>query len=426
MAELFLRVVNISISASWIVPAIIILRIILKNAPKWINPVLWGIVGLRLIMPFSIKSALSLIPSTEIISPEIMYAQLPAIHHDASAATANSPQIWIPAAAAVWIFGIAAALLYAIIRYIRLGNRMNTAVLLRDNIYQSEFAATPFVLGLLHPRIYLPFKITDKNMVYVIAHEQAHIRRKDHWMKPIGFLLLCLHWFNPVLWAAYSLFCRDIEFVCDELVVRQLSGEERADYSEALLSCSTSRKRLAALAFGEIGVKARVEKVLHYRKPKVWLTAAAVLACAVSALCSLTDPIAETAPMELQSGTGEHPDGYVLYEWVSEDMDHGIAELHMGGPEDKELARYEWRSPEDMGPAARALCEALFRDLAEKALYEWSFGDTGPDTKALGESVFKDLAEIGITGYVRIDSYDDWCAFQAEKHLSADSHAPSQ
>lgn len=298
MAELFLRVVNMSISASWIVLAVIVLRMTLKNAPKWINPVLWAIVGLRLILPFSIKSALSLIPSTAAISPEMIYTQLPAINCDALAPTANSTQIWIPVAAAIWIFGIAAALLYAVIRYIRLGNRMKTAVLLRDNICQSEFAASPFVLGILHPRIYLPFKITAKNMIYVIAHEQAHIKRGDHWMKPVGFLLLCLHWFNPVLWAAYSLFCRDIEFACDERVAGQLSGEERADYSEALLSCSAPRKGPAALAFGEIGVKARVQAVLHYQKPKVWMRIAAVAICAIAAVCFLTDPAVQSAPSD--------------------------------------------------------------------------------------------------------------------------------
>lgn len=298
MAELFLRVVNMSISASWIVLAIVVLRMILKRAPKWINPVLWGIVGLRLLLPSSIQSALSLMPSTETISPEVIYTQLPAINRDASAATANSPQIWILAAAVIWVIGITAALLYAIIRYIRLGNRMKTAVLLRDNIYQSEFVASPFVLGILHPRIYLPFKIKDKNMIHVIAHEQAHIKRRDHWMKPIGFLLLCLHWFNPVLWAAYSLFCRDIEFACDERVAGQLSGEERADYSEALLSCSAPRKRLAALAFGKIGVKARVQEVLHYQKPKVWMRIAAVVICVITAVCFLTDPAAQSAPSD--------------------------------------------------------------------------------------------------------------------------------
>lgn len=312
MAELFLRAVNMSISASWIVPAIIVLRVMLKNAPKWINPVLWAIVGLRLILPFSIQSALSLIPSAETIDPGIINSQASAIHSGIPTAdhvfnsliedfitptAATSPlQTWINTAAAVWMFGAAAVLLYAVIRYIRLTKRVETAVLLWNNIYQSEYAASPFVLGVLRPRIYVPFKITDKNLIYVIAHEQAHIKRGDHWMKPIGFLLCCLHWFNPVLWVAYSLFCRDIEFACDERVAGLLSGEERADYSEALLSCSAPRKRLAALTFGEIGVKARVQAVLHYQKPKVRMRIAAVVICAITAVCFLTDPAVRSAP----------------------------------------------------------------------------------------------------------------------------------
>ena len=313
MAELFLKFVNMSISASWIVLAVVLLRMALKKAPKWINPVLWGIVGLRLILPFSIRSVLSLIPSAETIDPDIMHSQasvihsgIPAVDHAVNStiaelftpAAAIQFQIWINAAAVIWVMGITAALLYAIIRYIRLGSRMKTAVLLRDNIYQSEFAASPFVSGILRPRIYLPFKITDKNMIYVIAHEQAHIKHGDHWAKPIGFLLLCLHWFNPVLWAAYGLFCRDIEFACDERVVKQLSGEERADYSQALLSFSTSRERPAALAFGEIGVKKRIREVLRYQKPKAWLSLAAAMLCAIAAVCFLTDPAARSAPSD--------------------------------------------------------------------------------------------------------------------------------
>lgn len=305
MAELFLKFINMSISASWLVLAIIVLRTVLKKAPKWINPILWGIVGLRSIMPFSVKSVLSLVPSTETINPKIMHSQASAIHSGiptvdhivnssiADSITTNSLQIWVNVAAAIWVIGVAAALIYSIIRYVRLRNRIKTAVLLRDNIYQSEYVASPFVFGILHPRIYLPFKITDKNTVYVIAHEQAHIRRRDHLMKPIGFLLLCLHWFNPVLWAAYSLFCRDIEFACDDQVVKRLSEEERADYSEALLSCSTSQKRRVALAFGEIGVKTRIQNVLNYQKPKLWLSIAAVMICAITAVCFLTDPVTQ-------------------------------------------------------------------------------------------------------------------------------------
>lgn len=317
MSDIFLKFINMSISASWLVLVVIVLRILLKKAPKWLNPVLWGIVSLRLILPFSIESILSLIPSAETINPKIMYLQEPAIHSGITAfnsvvnpiitesfasnpaASVNPLQVWIPIAAVVWIIGIVAMLIYTIISYLHLNRRVSTAVLLRDNIYQSENAATPFVLGILRPRIYLPFNIDDKDIAHVIAHEQTHIKRRDHWIKPFGFLLLVLHWFNPVLWVAYILLCRDIELACDERVIKELGPDQRADYSEALLSCSVPRRVIAAcpLAFGEVGVKERVKNVLNYRKPGFWLIAVAVFICIVVAVCFLTNP--EKAPISL-------------------------------------------------------------------------------------------------------------------------------
>ncbi|WP_343209908.1 M56 family metallopeptidase [Anaerolentibacter hominis] len=310
MNELFIKFVNMSVSASWLILAVLVLRILLKKAPKWLNPLLWGIVGIRLILPFSIQSALSLIPSAETISPDIMYAQEPAVHTGIpalnrilnpaitnsfapeAAASANPLQIWTALASALWILGIAVMLLYTGISYLRLVRRMKTAVLLRDNIYQSEYALSPFVLGILRPRIYMPFQMPQKDAAHVIAHEQAHIRRHDHWIKPLGFLLLSLHWFNPLLWAAYILFCRDIELACDERVIKDLGTQQRADYSQALLSLSVPGKIIAAcpLAFGEVGVKKRVKNVLHYKKPSFWLIILAVAACITVTVCFLTNP----------------------------------------------------------------------------------------------------------------------------------------
>ncbi|MBP7175800.1 MAG: hypothetical protein KBA53_06235 [Thermoclostridium sp.] len=310
MTDVFLKLINMSISASWLVLVVVIIRLLLKKAPKWLNPVLWGIVGLRLILPFSIESILSLIPSAETISPEVIYSQQPAIHSGIPALnsvvnpiitesfatnpiTSASPlQIWIPIAAIVWIVGTTAMLIYTVISYLNLNKRVKTAVLFRDNIYQSENVASPFVLGILHPHIYLPFSINEKDMNPVIAHEQTHMKRRDHWIKPFGFLLLALYWFNPVLWAAYILLCRDIELACDEGVIKELCADQRADYSDALLSCSVSRRMIAAcpLAFGEISVKERVKNVLNYKKPAFWLVIVAVVICMVLAVCFLTNP----------------------------------------------------------------------------------------------------------------------------------------
>ena len=311
MSELFLKIVNMSISASWVVIAVLTLRFCLKKAPKWVNVLLWGIVAARMVFPFSIESVLSLIPSAETISPSIMMEQspsvqtgVPALNHvinpvisssftPAPGASANPLQIWIPVLAGIWLFGIAALFLYSAVSYWRLRRKVCEAVILRGNIYQSENVCSPFVLGIINPKIYLPYHMDSREMDHVIAHEQTHIRRKDHWWKPLGFLLLTTHWFNPLMWLSYILLCRDIELACDEKVIRKMSNEQRADYTQALVACSVDRRLITAcpLAFGEIGVKERVKSVMNYKKPAFWIVLASVIVCAVIAVCFLTNPI---------------------------------------------------------------------------------------------------------------------------------------
>ena len=310
MSDLFLKIINMSISAGWIVLAVLLLRFALKKAPKWVNVLLWAIVAVRLICPFSIESALSLIPSTETISPGIMMEQTPAIQTGVPAinsvvnpvigqsfaptpgASANPLQIWIPILAIIWAVGIAALLIYAAVSYWRLRRKVSEAVILRDNIFQSENVASPFVLGIIKPRIYLPYHIEEQDLTHVVAHEQAHIKRRDHWWKPLGFLLLTIHWFNPLMWLAYVLLCRDIELACDEKVIKDLGNEQRANYTQALVSCSVNRRMIAAcpLAFGEVGVKDRVKSVMNYKKPAFWIVVVAIIACIVVAVCFLTNP----------------------------------------------------------------------------------------------------------------------------------------
>ena len=311
MSELFLKIVNMSISASWAVVAVLALRFCLKKAPKWVNVLLWGIVAARMVFPFSIESVLSLIPSAETISPTIMMEQspsvqtgVPALNHvinpvisssftPAPGASANPLQIWIPVLTGIWLFGIAALFLYSAVSYWRLHRKVCEAVILRGNIYQSEKVCSPFVLGIIKPKIYLPYHMDSREMDHVIAHEQTHIRRKDHWWKPLGFLLLTIHWFNPLMWLSYVLLCRDIELACDEKVIREMGNEQRADYTQALVACSVNRRLIAAcpLAFGEIGVKERVKSVMNYKKPAFWIVLASVIVCAVIAVCFLTNPI---------------------------------------------------------------------------------------------------------------------------------------
>ncbi len=311
MTELFITVVNMSISAGWVVFAVLLLRLLLKKAPKWVNVLLWGFVAVRLICPFSFESALSLIPSSQTINPEL--ALNPAIIDSgvpiidsvvnpviSSATITPEPEkelnifkFIMPYLAGAWLIGIVVLLIYTVVSYIRLKKKIGTAVLLRDNIYQSEAVVSPFLLGIIKPKIYIPFNMNEQNIEHVIAHEMAHIKRNDHLWKPLGFLILTFHWFNPLAWLGYILLCRDIELACDEKVIKKLNNEQRADYSEALLSCSVNRRMIAAcpVAFGETDVKNRVKSVLNYKKPAFWVILVTIILSVVVAVCFLTNPL---------------------------------------------------------------------------------------------------------------------------------------
>lgn len=319
MAELFLHwlqslmdfstILNVSIAASWMVLAVLILRFVLKKSPKWVYVALWGMVAIRLLMPFSIESAFSLIPSVQTIPQEILRYQGTQLSQPAYVDIITNPNYFgdisiqlnqsvdrmqwrMVYMTFIWLCGIAIMLLYALISYLLLHRKVATAVRYKDNIFQSENIASPFVLGILKPRIYLPFKISEKDAVHVIAHENAHILRKDHWWKPLGFVLLAIHWFNPLMWLAYIILCRDIELACDEKVIRNLGNQQKADYSMALVTCSVSHRMIAAcpLAFGEIGVKDRVKSVMNYKKPVLWVSALSLICCIAVAVCFLTNP----------------------------------------------------------------------------------------------------------------------------------------
>lgn len=313
MDDVFLKLVNLSISASWLILAVLVLRFVLKKAPKWVMPLLWGVVALRLVCLFSIESALSLIPSAETISSEIVTeTREPVLYEQATLDIVTNPTL--PSAAEVpvgvsrqqaqvdfniysvlWLAGMAALLVHALVSAGKLKRKLATAILLRDNIYESEFVDSPFVFGVVKPNIYLPMHMDEGTAAYVIAHEHAHLARRDHWWKVLGYLVLALHWFNPLVWVAYILFCRDIELACDEKVVKGLDGAARADYSQALLSCAAPKRAVAAcpLAFGEGNIKTRVKSALHYKKPAFWVAAAAVLAVVIVAVCFLTNPKSE-------------------------------------------------------------------------------------------------------------------------------------
>ena len=315
MAAVFLKLLNLSISASWLVLAVLVLRLISKRSPKWVNVLLWGIVALRLVLPFSIESALSLIPSAETVSPAVVqFAPAPTITSGVSVidnavnpslsehfsavptASVNPLYVWTEIAGWVWLIGLGAMLLYALVSYLRLRRRVSVSLPVQDHIYLCDAISSPFILGVVKPRIYLPSGLDEVQRQNVLSHERAHLARRDHWWKPLAFALLAVYWFNPVLWLAYTLLCRDIELACDERVIRTMDESAVKTYSTVLLACSMPRKAVITcpLAFGEVGVKERVRNALRYKKPAFWVVAASVTVCVVVAVCFLTDPPTDT------------------------------------------------------------------------------------------------------------------------------------
>ncbi len=310
MEKIFIELLNMSITASWLVFVILLLRLIFKKAPKSITVVLWALVGLRLICPFSVESVLSLVPSAETIPLDILYSKNPTIHTGVgllnssinpviSESLAPNPgdsvnpmQVIMYIASYIWIIGMIAMILYVFLSYWRIHRKIREAVRMRDNVWMCDKIATPFILGVFRPQIYLPSNVKENDVPYILAHEMAHIKRHDHWWKPLGFALLTIHWFNPMIWIAYILLCRDIELACDEKVIKEMGIEIKKSYSEALINCSIPRKTIAAcpLAFGEVGVKERVKTVLNYKKPAFWIVLCAITVCVIIAVCFMTNP----------------------------------------------------------------------------------------------------------------------------------------
>ncbi len=316
MNTVFLKLLNMSITAGWLILAVILVRLVLKKAPKWIRCVLWGLVAVRLILPFSFKSILSLIPSSETIPANIASLQQPRIDSGipivneavnpvlsealapAASTGADPLETLLSVASCVWAAGIAVMLVYALVSWLKLRKTVSVSVPAGEGIRACDEVKAPFILGVFRPVIYVPSSMGGETLDYVIRHETAHLRRRDHLWKPLGFLLLAIYWFNPLCWAAYILLCRDIEMACDEKVIRDMDRDDVAAYSQALLDCSFPRRSIAAcpLAFGEVGVKDRIRSVLNYRKPAFWIILAALVACVVLAVCLLTDPSSAKDP----------------------------------------------------------------------------------------------------------------------------------
>lgn len=311
MENVFISVLNMSITSSYFVLALIVIRAVFRKIPKWLSCVLWGLVGLRLIFPFSFESILSLIPSTQTVPSDIMYQAKPHITsgipslnsslnpiiNEAFApkefTSANPLQIVLFIASVLWITGIGIMLIYTFISFILLKRKTRESIKTDKGIFICDRIDTPFILGLINPRIYLPSDIAEDDCDFIISHEKAHIRRGDHLWKPLGFLLLSVYWFNPFMWAAYIFLCRDIEGACDERVLREQGEDIKKAYSNALVNCSAPKRLIRAcpLAFGETGVKSRIKSILSYKKPTLWIIITAALTAIILALCFMSDPI---------------------------------------------------------------------------------------------------------------------------------------
>ena len=310
MSELFLQVLNMSIRAGWLILAVTALRFLFKKAPGFLRMCLWAMTAVCLLLPMSIESSFSLVPNDVVIPADIMLSHVPHINSGISSidnavntviadaftpfpgTSMNPLQFWIPMASILWLLGIAGLIGYMVISYFKLRRQVRDAVLSESYLYISGNILSPFVFGIGKPRIYLPTQLQQEDHPYVLLHEQAHVRRLDHLWKPFGFVILSIHWFNPLVWLSYALFCKDLEFACDEAVIKTLDTNQRANYAQALLNCCTEHNsfRVSPLAFGEVDVKSRVKSILSYKKPGFWIILITVAAILTAGLCLLTNP----------------------------------------------------------------------------------------------------------------------------------------
>lgn len=285
MKELFLKLVELSLSSSYIILAILILRLILKKTPKWTFCFLWGLAGIRLVLPFSIQSAFCLVPSVPTDA-------------DAAQSVVNSTQGFslLHTLSLIWLLGFVLMMTYGIISYLRLYRLISPSLHLDNNLYICDNIDTPFIFGIIKPKIYIPSDLSTEHIRHAVKHEYAHISRLDHIWKPLGFLVLALHWFNPLVILGYILLCRDIEKACDEKVISKMSHGDKLNYLESLVSCSVHKRRLAVcpVAFGEIGVRARVKLILSYKRPPALIMLICLFFSLVLVLGFFTSPVKTT------------------------------------------------------------------------------------------------------------------------------------
>ncbi len=293
MTNIFNEILNMSLEASYLIVAVTVVRFLLKKSPKYFRKILWIFVGVRLAIPFSLESVFSLVPKDGVT------ASITSFEETAGTAvqTVQTTDIY-EIVSVIWITVAAGLLIYGAGSFIRLRFKIRDAVLLKDNIYQSEKVNSPFVCGFVKPKIYIPYGIEEETLEYVLQHEIAHISQGDHILKAVSFLLLCVHWFNPFVWISYFLFCKDVELLCDELVVKRFDESQRKKYALALLEIGVSRVKVSAcpVAFGEVGIKERVKNAVNYKKAKRVFLILCVFCCVAVAVCFMTEPASAVEP----------------------------------------------------------------------------------------------------------------------------------
>ncbi|MCQ2479878.1 MAG: M56 family metallopeptidase, partial [Clostridia bacterium] len=309
MSDIFLNLLNISLTAGWLILAVILLRFLLKKAPKTVNFILWALVAIRLICPFSLQSALSLIPSAEPVHETMISQAAVTVDSGISAVDENVNEFIdshinemtpvesrfdvMTICGIIWAAGFVLMLMFFAFSFIRIKRQTAASINVKERIWMCDDISSPFILGVIRPKIYIPSGMDEEQMEYVISHEKAHLKHLDQWWKPLGFLLLSVYWFNPLMWAAYLLLCKDIELACDERVIKNMSKDSVAGYSQALLDCVSNKRTILScpVAFGEVATKERVKKVLNYKKPTFWIIIVAIIASVIVAVCFMTNPV---------------------------------------------------------------------------------------------------------------------------------------
>ena len=362
MESLFIKLINLSIYASILVAVVLLLRLVSRRSPKWVICLIWALVGIRLVVPFSIQSSFSLLPQSEPVSSTALFKTVSlsqaqeGIVSSGAASVTEASRSGISSVfhilSYIWLFGVILMLLYGVISYIVLRKTLRTATLYDDGIRQSEKVDSPFVLGFLRPTIYIPYTLFGKDLEYVLSHEKTHIRRKDHLWKPAGFLLLSVYWFNPAIWLAYAALSKDIELACDESVIRSLDKDERKNYSRALLNLSIRQKLITAcpVAFGKTAVRNRVDHVMNYKKPALWSVVIMIACCVAVGICFMTEPKkqnAATNEIDETQDVDDSEEGYIIY-----DAEKGLLITNLSSdPEDGNGTRYIYAGKPGAGKA---------------------------------------------------------------------------